>query len=216
MYVYTYLTNLATAFSTFLPTIITGINPKFPTPVVQVLTIPCYILGAVAYLAVGYISDKQQRRGVWVVLMGLVSVSGYIMLISDGGVGVHYAGCFLVAAGLYVVVGLPLAWLPTNVPRYGKRTTTIAMQAAIGNSAGIMSSFVSLRTPPPPFFPPFLQELSNGVKQLTLESISFVCIVISYVRGPSLHQGTCDLASYGSVCRRWIWDRVGLLHLHEQ
>ena len=109
----------------------------------QVLTIPCYMLGAAVYLIVGYVSDKQQRRGIWVVLMGLVSVSGYIMLISNGGIAVHYAGCFLVAAGLYVVVGLPLAWLPTNLPRYGKRTTTIAMQAAIGNSAGIMSSFVS-------------------------------------------------------------------------
>ena len=65
------------------------------------------------------------------------------MLISNGGAAVHYAGCFFVAAGMFVVIGLPLAWLPTNVPRYGKRTTTIAMQAMIGNSAGIMSSFVS-------------------------------------------------------------------------
>lgn len=135
------------AFSTFLPTIIRGINPSFSTPQVQALTIPCYLLGAAAYLLVGYISDRQQRRGIWVVSMGTISLCGYIMLLSNGGVAVHYAGCFLVAGGLYVVVGLPLAWLPTNIPRYGKRTTTIAMQAAIGNSAGIMASFVSLSTP---------------------------------------------------------------------
>ncbi|KAL2834628.1 major facilitator superfamily domain-containing protein [Aspergillus pseudoustus] len=130
------------AFSTFLPTIIKGISADFSTAIVQVLTIPCYMLGAVTYLVVGYLSDRSQRRGIFVVTLGTISVCGYGMLISNGGVAVHYAGCFLVAGGLYVMVGLPLAWLPTNIPRYGKRTTTIAMQAAIGNSAGIMASFL--------------------------------------------------------------------------
>ncbi|KAL1858295.1 hypothetical protein VTK73DRAFT_7850 [Phialemonium thermophilum] len=130
------------AFSTYLPTIIRGINPHFSTPLVQVLTIPCYLVGAASYIIVGQVSDRLQHRGIFVITAGIVSVCGYGMLISDGGVSVHYGGCFLVAAGLYVIVGLPLAWLPTNVPRYGKRTTTIAMQAAIGNSAGIMAGFV--------------------------------------------------------------------------
>ncbi len=119
-------------FSTFLPTIIKGIMPTATSAIVQVLTIPVYSLGAITYLIVAIISDRQQRRGL-----------GYIMLISNGGSGVHYAGCFLVACGMYCVIGLPLAWLPSHTPRYGKRTTTIALQAMIGNSAGIMSSFVS-------------------------------------------------------------------------
>lgn len=33
------------------------------------------------------------------------------MLLSEASSGVHYLGCFLVAGGLYVVVGLPLAWV---------------------------------------------------------------------------------------------------------
>lgn len=107
------------------------------------MTIPCYAVGAISYIVIGRVSDYQQRRGIWVMLLGTVSICGYGMLISDGGPAVHYAGCFLVATGMFVVIGLPLAWLPTNLPRYGKRTTAIAMQAMIGNSAGIMSSFVS-------------------------------------------------------------------------
>jgi hypothetical protein len=31
-----------------------------------------------------------------------------------------------------VSVGIPLAWLPTNQPRYGKRTTATGMQLTIG------------------------------------------------------------------------------------
>lgn len=130
-------------YAVFLPTIIKGIDPKYSRELVQVMTIPCYAMGAISYIVIGRVSDHQQRRGVWVLALGAVSISGYGMLISNGGPAVHYAGCFLVATGMFVVIGLPLAWLPTNLPRYGKRATAIAMQVMIGNSAGIMASFVS-------------------------------------------------------------------------
>ncbi|KAF2011667.1 MFS general substrate transporter [Aaosphaeria arxii CBS 175.79] len=129
-------------YSTFLPTIIRGINPGASTAMVQVLTIPCYALGAITYLIVARVSDHQQKRGLWTVMLGLVSIIGYALLISDTSSSVHYAGCFLVAMGLYVFVGLPLAWLPTNCPRYGKRTTATGLQLSMGNCAGIMSSFL--------------------------------------------------------------------------
>jgi MFS family permease len=130
-------------FSTFLPTIIQGIDPKFKPAIVQVLTIPCYALGAITYLITAWVSDKKQRRGLFACLLGFVSVIGYAMLISKSSAGVHYAGCFLVAMGLYVVVGIPLAWLPNNNPRYGKRTVATGLQLTIGNASGVMAPFVS-------------------------------------------------------------------------
>ncbi|CAI6339018.1 unnamed protein product [Periconia digitata] len=129
-------------YSTFLPTIIKGIQPTASSSLIQVYTIPCYALGAITYLVVARLSDSQQRRGLYAVVFGVVSIVGYAMLMSDTGSGVHYAGCFFVAMGLYVNVGLPLAWLPTNSPRYGKRTTATGLQLTIGNCAGIMSSFL--------------------------------------------------------------------------
>jgi MFS family permease len=130
-------------FSTFLPTIITGINPKWPSPIVQLLTMPCYALGAITYLVAARLSDHHQRRGIPAVALGLVSIIGYAMLMSNSSSSVQYAGCFLVAMGLYVVVGIPLAWLPSNNPRYGKRTTASGLQLTIGNASGIMAPFVS-------------------------------------------------------------------------
>ncbi|EER40921.1 MFS transporter [Histoplasma capsulatum H143] len=61
---------------------------------------------------------------------------------SDSNSGVHYFGCFLVAVGLYVCVGLPLAWLPTNLPRFGKRTFATGLQLTMGNVSGIMTPFL--------------------------------------------------------------------------
>jgi len=109
-------------YSTFLPTIIKGLG-KWTTAQTQLLTVPCYALGAVTYLVVAYISDKQQRRGLYTVIFACISVIGYGVLISASASGVHYFGAFLIATGLYVAVGLPLAWNPSLFPRYGKRIT---------------------------------------------------------------------------------------------
>jgi len=127
-------------YSTFLPTIIKGLG-KWTTAQIQALTIPCYCLGAVSYIIVARLSDSQQRRGLYTVIFGAISVVGYGVLISNSSNGVRFLGCFLVALGLYVVVGLPLAWLPANNPRYGKRTTATGLQLTIGNASGIMSPF---------------------------------------------------------------------------
>lgn len=103
-------------YSTFLPTIIHGLG-NWTTAEVQCLTIPCYALGAITYLVVAWFSDRLQRRGVFTVALGAVSVVGYAILISDVSNGVRYFGCFLVAMGLYVVVGIPLGWLPSSKTR---------------------------------------------------------------------------------------------------
>ena len=128
-------------FSTFLPTIIKALG-HWSTAQAQALTVPCYSLGAITYLVVARISDAQQRRGLYVLIFGAISVIGYGILISSSKMGVHYFGCFLVAMGLYVATGLPLAWLPNNQPRYGKRTFATGLQLTVGNSAGIMAPFV--------------------------------------------------------------------------
>lgn len=62
-------------------------------------------------MTTAYLSDRMQRRGLFCVIFGLISVVGYAVLLADVASGVHYFGCFLVAGGLYVVVGLPLAWV---------------------------------------------------------------------------------------------------------
>ncbi|KAJ2901406.1 putative major facilitator superfamily transporter [Zalerion maritima] len=128
-------------YSSFLPTIIKAIG-DWSSAEVQLLTIPCYAIGAILYMGVAHWSDKTHHRGIFCVAFGLVSVVGYSVLISDVSAGAKYAGCFLIAAGLYIVVGLPLAWMPNNCPRYGKRTTANGMQLTCGNSAGIMAPFI--------------------------------------------------------------------------
>ncbi|CAG7956408.1 unnamed protein product [Penicillium nalgiovense] len=128
-------------YSTFLPTIIKGMG-NWTVAEVQALTIPCYGLGAIAYLCVAWLSDRSQHRAFFICLFCAISVVGYGILISDSSSGVHYFGALMVALGLYVAVGLPLAWLPTNLPRYAKRTYATGLQLTFGNISGVMSPFL--------------------------------------------------------------------------
>ncbi|KAF4121438.1 nicotinic acid transporter [Geosmithia morbida] len=128
-------------YSTFLPTIISGLG-DWSTAQVQALTIPCYALGAISFLVVAYLSDKTQRRAPFVVGAGITCAVGYAILVSPVSGGPKYFGCFLAAMGFYIVVGIPLAWLSNNNPRYGKRAVASGLQLTIGNSAGIPAPFL--------------------------------------------------------------------------
>lgn len=128
-------------FSTFLPTIIKGIG-KWTAPQAQALTVPVYALGTGTYLLVAHVSDKKQKRGIYSACFGVIAIIGYCLLIANVNAAVSYTGCFVVSVGLYVSVGLPLAWLPGNKPRYAKRALATGMQLMIGNSAGIAMPFL--------------------------------------------------------------------------
>ncbi|KAK8054830.1 major facilitator superfamily transporter [Apiospora rasikravindrae] len=134
-------------FSTFLPTIVKGLSGQWSSAEVQLLTVPCYFLGAVAYMAAAWYSDRVQRRAIFVVIFGCVSVVGYGILLSNSTSGVHYFGYLLhdrhgslhsrrLAAGL--------GNCPTIAPRYGKRTTACGMNLTMGNMSGIMAPFIYL------------------------------------------------------------------------
>jgi len=99
-------------YSTFLPTI-KGLG-TWTIAQTQTLTVPCYALSAITYLTTAKISDRTQLRGLCTVIWCAVSVVGYGILMANVSSGVHYFACFLVAGGLDVAVGIPLAWLPSS------------------------------------------------------------------------------------------------------
>ena len=132
------------SYAIFLPTIIQAVNPAWSTLYVQALTVPCFAWSAIVYFIAAFISDRIQHRALFGILGSIVSIIGHIMLAAGQGVAVPFAGCFLIATGLFLVAGISLVWLPANFPRYGKRSTAVGMQLMIGNSAGIAAPYVSL------------------------------------------------------------------------
>jgi hypothetical protein len=151
-------------FSTFLPSIINGMG-KWTAPEAQALTVPVYAVGTGIYVVVARYSDKQQFRGVLSASFGCISIIGYVMLIANHNVALSYVGCFVVSIGLYVSVGLPLAWLPGNKPRYAKRAFGTGMQLMVGNMAGICM--------------PFLYASKDAPKYYTAYGVSIAALCVS-------------------------------------
>jgi MFS family permease len=131
------------SYATFLPTIIKGLSTEYKTAQIQGLTVPCYVAGIGMFLIIANLSDRQQLRGLYTVITCCIALIGYVILCADLPSGAHYAGCIIVALGAFVANLMPLAWLPTNCPRYGKRAVANGMQITIGNIGGAISPFVS-------------------------------------------------------------------------
>ncbi|TFL00698.1 major facilitator superfamily domain-containing protein [Pterulicium gracile] len=129
------------SFSVFLPTIIRGMG-TWNNAEVQALTVPVYTVGVIVYLTAARLSDRLQKRAVFCFAGGSLMIVGYALLIAHQSVAMSYAGCFVVAAGLWMSTGTSMAWLNVNNPRYGKRAYASGMLITVGNSAGVASPFL--------------------------------------------------------------------------
>jgi MFS family permease len=126
--------------SSFLPLIIRSFGYGVVTT--QLLTIPVFFWASAAYIVVSYLSDRWKQRALFMMPAALVTAVGYAVNI---GVpmdqrGVLYFSTFLIAPGVYMIVGLNCAWLLNSHAPYYKRAMAIGMNQSIGNTAGIVVS----------------------------------------------------------------------------
>ncbi|KAJ0316656.1 hypothetical protein Brms1b_005375 [Colletotrichum noveboracense] len=126
-------------FGTFLPVIIRGFG--YSSIKTQLLTVPVYIWASAVYLTIAYISDKLNKRAIFMVPMAFVTATGYALMlgVSMKATGVQYFATFVTATGIYCVVGLNVTWISNSNAGYFKRATAIGLQQTIGNSAGLMA-----------------------------------------------------------------------------
>ncbi|XPS95506.1 hypothetical protein M3J09_004795 [Ascochyta lentis] len=141
------------SFSVFLPTIIFEMGAGWSRQVVQALTIPVYFLGFAVYVGIAWYSDKIQQRGIFCMGGFLTCMIGYIFLIANQGAGLSFAGCFVVAMGLWTSTGTAFTWIAVNNPRYGKRAFASGMQITIGNAAGVSAPFLFSTADAPTYYP---------------------------------------------------------------
>lgn len=128
--------------SSFLPLIIRSFGYGVVTT--QLLTIPVFFWASAAYIVVSYLSDRWKQRALFMMPAALVTAVGYAVNI---GVpmdqrGVLYFSTFLIAPGVYMIVGLNCAWLLNSHAPYYKRAMAIGMNQSIGNTAGIVVSLL--------------------------------------------------------------------------
>ncbi|KAK0647121.1 major facilitator superfamily domain-containing protein [Cercophora newfieldiana] len=132
------------SISLFLPTIISNLSFTDKTQIIrnQLLSVPPYAGGALATVAIGFISDRQRKRSIYNMMLAPVGIMGFTMLIASQQPGVQYAGTFLAVIGIYATIPTTIAWVANNVEGVYKRGIVLGIMIGWGNLNGIVSSNV--------------------------------------------------------------------------
>ncbi|KAL1966125.1 hypothetical protein VTN77DRAFT_4873 [Rasamsonia byssochlamydoides] len=110
----------------FLPIIIED-GLGFTTIEAQYLTIPVQMWGCIIYVFVAWLSDRYQRRFLFVIIFTPICALGYLLLLCPIPAGVQYFSTFLITTGVYIISGNNLAWASSNAAPDGKRGATMGI-----------------------------------------------------------------------------------------
>ncbi|TFK66245.1 MFS general substrate transporter [Pluteus cervinus] len=138
----------AYAISLFLPTIVNELG--FSAAQAQLLSVPPFVIGCVGTISVGFLSDRLNLRGPFIIAGAFVSLVGYIILDTQDKPGSAYVGTILVAVGVYSTIAVDVAWASSTAGGDVRKGVVIALVIGVGNLGGICSSFIYFD--PPRFF----------------------------------------------------------------
>ncbi|KAH8897535.1 MFS general substrate transporter [Thozetella sp. PMI_491] len=124
--------------SSFLPLIIKSFG--YDTVTTQLLTIPVFFWASAGYTTVSWMSDRFKSRYFFMLPAALVTAIGYAVNIgvASNQRGPLYFSIFLIAPGIYIILGINCTWLLNSHAGYYKRATAVGMNQSIGNSAGVV------------------------------------------------------------------------------
>jgi predicted MFS family arabinose efflux permease len=137
------------SFSLFLPTIISNMGFTTTSSIIknQLLSVPPYAAATIATVLVGFLSDRQRKRGLYNLILAPIAIAGFVMLISTTNPAVQYAGTFLGAIGIYATIPVIIAWMANNIEGVYKRGIVLGFVIGWGNLNGIVSSNIFFDSP---------------------------------------------------------------------
>ena len=131
------------AFSVFLPLVLAPLLEMPDAALINLLTAPPHLCGAVMLFVAARYSDHHRIRimpvlfGLCTVMIGLILV---VVLPTSWAILRYLALCILLS-GTYVASPLTVAWITGNTPSPGKRTLLVGINGW-GNLAGVLSAML--------------------------------------------------------------------------
>ncbi|KAF4506765.1 hypothetical protein G6O67_006814 [Ophiocordyceps sinensis] len=158
--------------SFFLPTIVRTIYPDRSVQTQQLLTVPPYVVGAVACIAISFCSWKLDRRGVFLIFCCPPTVVGYAMLLASSSPTVRYGATFLPFIGIFSYGSLTNSHVSANVVSDTARSSAVATNAMMGNIGGLISTWAFLEFDAPRF------SIGNGLNLAAQASMFFIALAL--------------------------------------
>ncbi|KAG8907976.1 hypothetical protein FRB99_001142 [Tulasnella sp. 403] len=156
------------AFSLFLPSIITGLG--YTAVGAQLMSVPPYVGGCITTLMVGWYSDKYHLRGPFIVVFAAIAATGYAIILGAHENGTKYAGAMIAALGV-PTIPCCVGWAGNNVGGDLKRGVVLAMMIGITNLGGVCSSFVYMAEDAPRYLTGHLTVIGSLVMTIIMTLI---------------------------------------------
>jgi sugar phosphate permease len=140
-------------FNYSAPSVINGLG--YTAAQAQLLTMPIYILGAIATVVVSFFSDRHKTR--WPFIVGpycltAIGMIGLLAIPHPKLPGLTYAFLFCVPAGVFPpLIGL-VAWFGNNLAPSWKRAVGMALLICMGNLGGTVGSNIYLEKQKPSYY----------------------------------------------------------------
>ncbi|PNY23688.1 transporter [Tolypocladium capitatum] len=163
-------------FSTFLPTLLTGMN--YTSLQANYLSIPVYVLASICTGITTFVSDRIKRRAICLIHSPLLVMAGYAITVGTGNKSVGFFAMFLVGAGVYSYNTVVLTWVSNNIHPDYKRSVAIAVVISIGNAAGLAASQIYPIRDEPRYL--VGNSLSLGFETLALLSVGITTLLLKY------------------------------------
>ncbi|CAO2653343.1 Nn.00g027540.m01.CDS01 [Neocucurbitaria sp. VM-36] len=131
------------AFSVFLPLVLAPLTKRSNPALINLLTAPPHLCGAITLFFVARYSDKKRIRlipimsGLAIMVVGLTLVAA----LPTSWPIPRYLALNVLLSGTYVASPLTVAWLSGNTPSPGKRALLLGINGW-GNMAGILSAMM--------------------------------------------------------------------------
>lgn len=126
----------------------------FTTAQAQLLTIPPYVAGAISAVTLSFFSDRFQWRAPFIFGQMATVLIGFCILLPlapniDTQIAACYIGVVLICIGQYPTNPAGSAWIQGNLAGDTKRAMGIALNICLGNSGGIVGSYIFLDSEAP-------------------------------------------------------------------
>ncbi|KAF2129835.1 MFS general substrate transporter [Dothidotthia symphoricarpi CBS 119687] len=125
--------------SLFMPTILKDLG--WTATKAQLYSVPPYVVACLVAIAIAFVSDKTNRRGIYLAMFSLPAIAGFSIMRWATDPNVKYAGIFLITLGAFPGGPGFLAWAVNNAGNPSVRALSTAYVVTLGTAGGIISTW---------------------------------------------------------------------------
>ncbi|KAF1843819.1 uncharacterized protein K460DRAFT_378875 [Cucurbitaria berberidis CBS 394.84] len=125
--------------SLFMPTILNDLG--WTATKAQLYSVPPYVCACLVAVGIAFISDKTNRRGIYLAIFTLPAIAGFAIMRWASNPDVRYGGIFLITLGAFPGGPGFLAWSANNAAGPAVRSVSTAYVVTLGTAGGILATW---------------------------------------------------------------------------